>query len=394
MRTVRRTAVLTGLAAVTALVVVPGGVAQAGPPRPSATATITTYISGLNTPRGITFDAKGRLYVAQSGKAGAGAFGMTRSGKVTRYKKGSKTPAWTRSFESIYAAIDPSQPADVLGPEGLSALRTKGCKQDWTRDCAVRLILSLSQDGVAALSKGAVSAKDAGHLYRLSRKTGRKTDLSNVGNQMYKWTGDRKSLFPDDFPDSNPFGVLVTELNGKVRTFVADAGANTISEIKANGKARVIAYIPNEKGGAKRDSTPTCIAAGPDGKLYVATLNLLSNFAAPSGGQSDVWRVNPNAKYPTRPKKWATGLTTPTGCIFGQDGNFWATEMFQPNSAGPPGDLVRVSFKRPSRLTRFGGGQLPLPGMLTQGPGGALFVTTNSASPQPGAGAVMKVTIS
>jgi hypothetical protein len=129
--------------------------------------------------------------------------------------------------------------------------------------------------------------------------------------------------------------------------------------------------------------------------LYVATLHLIANLQThPEGGQSDVWRVDPNAKYPTKPKKWASGLTTPTGCIFGQDGNFWATEMFAPNSAGPPGDIVRVKFKNPSKLTRFGGGQLPLPGMLTQGPGGALFVTINSASPQPGSGGVMKVTIS
>jgi hypothetical protein len=104
-----------------------------------------------------------------------------------------------------------------------------------------------------------------------------------------------------------------------------------------------------------------------------------------------VWRVNPNANYPTKPKLWATGLTTATACTFDRSGNFWATEMFQPNPSGPPGDVVRIPFKHPKTLDRFGGGMLPLPGGIAQAPDGSMYVSINSASPVPGSGAVVKL---
>jgi glucose/arabinose dehydrogenase len=253
--------------------------------------------------------------------------------------------------------------------------------------------MSESHDGVAAETGGAVNATQAGHLFRLNAATGVPTDLSDFGDQMYKFTGDHVDLFPDDFPDSNPYGVLVINdrKQHRVRTFVADAGANTISEVMSNGAIRVVSYIPNETTGALRDATPTCIAEGPDGMLYVATLDLLSNFANPAGGQSNVWRVNPNANFPRPPKLWATGLTTATACTFDHAGNFWATEMFAPNATGAPGDVVRLPFRHPTQIDHIGLGELPLPGGIAQGPDGAMYVSVNSASPVPGSGAVVKI---
>jgi hypothetical protein len=377
-----------------------GLVASATPVAASpAVLGIKTVISGLNTPRGITFDGSGAMYVAQSGVAGSGAFGLTRTGKVTKYRRGSTSPAWTTSFESVFATEDPTQPPDVLGPEGLSATRSDCGRsgehrgEDANRGaCAVRLIMSVSHDGISAASGGAVNTKDAGHLFALNPRTGRATDKSDFGDQQYQFTTTHQALFPSDFPDSNPYGVLVTggRAEHSVRTFVADAGANTVSEVMPGGRARVIAYIPNETAAPFRDATPTCIAQGPDGMLYVATLHFVANLFVFGSGRSDVWRVDPNANYPTAPKLWATGLTTPTACTFDRKGNFWAAEMFQPTS-GTPGDVVRIPFKHPTRLTRIGGGQLPLPGGIAQGPNGDMYVTTNSSSPTPGSGAVVRI---
>jgi len=42
-------------------------------------------------------------------------------------------------------------------------------------------------------------------------------------------------------------------------------------------------------------------------------------------------------------------------------------------------------------LIHIAGGQLPLPGGIAQGPGGAIFVTVNTANPAPGSGMVVKV---
>jgi len=377
------------------------GVASAG-----AAPSITIVIGGLNAPRGITFDSAGSMYVAESGTAGAGPQGITHTGRVSKFARGSTQPTWTAGFESVYASEDPIQPPDVLGPEGITAFGP-GCAlfpsaqstSSWLTPgstgtaCFVRLIMSESHDGIATESDGQVSTTQMGHLLGLNSATGAASNLADVGDQMYAFTGANKSLFPDDFPDSNPFGVLVTrDSNGAVRTFVADAGANTISEVNANGSLRVIAYTPNEATEPFRDSTPTCIAQGPDGMLYVATLDLVANFETP--GRSHVFRIDPNAtfdpQHPAVPQLWASGITTATGCTFDRAGNFWATEMFQPNSAGPPGDVVVIPFQHPSQITHVGGGSLPLPGGIAQGPDGSMYVTINTAG-APGSGAVVKL---
>ena len=386
-----------------------GMVSAGGTPSAAAAGsgpTITTYIPNLNAPRGVAFDGQGSLYVSESGYAGEGPFGLTQTGRVSKYARGSTNASWSTAFESLYATEDPSAPPDVLGPEGISALGGNCSKRSHARKseqehedggggCQIRMIMSESHDGVFAASGGAASPTQLGHLFRLNGATGHATSVSDVGDQMYKWTGDRVALFPSDFPDSNPYGVLVTKFDNsdRARTFIADAGANTISEVMAGGTLRVISYIPNETAPPFRDATPTCIAQGPDGMLYVATLNLVANVFVPgaTGGQSNVWRVDPNANFPTEPTLWATGLTTATACTFDSHGNFWATEIFQSNISGPPGDVVRIPFAHPDQLTRIGGGMLPLPGGIAQGPDHAMYVSINSASPERNSGAVVKI---
>jgi hypothetical protein len=404
------------------------GLTSVGAGPAGAFPSITTYVSGLNTPRGLTFDGDGNLYVAESGVAGSGPDGLTMTGRVTKYRRGSTSVVWSSQFESLYATIDPSQPPDVLGPEGMSAvgercrkgrasdetsatdseMRSADGTSDGTADgrsdggsdrrregqgCQIRMIMSESHDGVLKDSEGNTNSAQLGHLFAINSETGVATEVSNVGDQNYQWTADHHDLFEDDFPDSNPFGVLITKGRGKdrPRTFVADAGANTINEVMPDGTARVIAYIPNETAPPFRDATPTCVALGPDGMLYVATLHFVANMFVLGPNQSDVWRVNPDANFPEAPTLWASGLTTPAGCTFDHDGNFWATELFQPNDAGPPGDVVRIPFRHPDRMRRIGGGSVPLPGSIAEGPDGAMYVTVNSASPVPGSGAVVRI---
>jgi glucose/arabinose dehydrogenase len=354
-------------------------------------------VSGLAAPRGIAFDGQGSMYVAESGVAGAGSAGLTHTGRVDKWARGATTPSWSTGFDSVYASEDPSAPPDVLGPNGLSAMGN-GCMRNAhgrRKACQVLTILGESTLGVAAASDGAVQAPQAGHLFRLAGATGAATDVSDVGDQMYRFTGDHKDLFPSDFPDSNPYAVLVTRgVGGGIRTFVADAGANTVDEVMSDGTLRIIAYIPNETTVPFRDATPTCIAAGPDGSLYVGDLHFVANLFEPGdGGHSDVWRVDPNASYPTVPTRWATGLTTVTACTIDNAGNFWATEMFAGGlTATPPGDVVRIPLSSPTTQTRFGQGQLAVPGGIAQGPDGAMYVTVGSSAPGR-SGAVMRLAV-
>lgn len=394
-RSYRRAIVCLGAAllAVTAAIVGPAAPALATP-----TVSITPVVGGLAAPRGIAFDGEGSMYVSESGVAGAGGAGMTHTGRVDKFAWGQSSPSWSVGFNSLYASVDPSAPPDVLGPEGVSAVGS-GCMKHSNGQrsgCQVQMIMSESTPGFLAASGGAVNDPQAGHLFRLDGATGAVTDKADVGSQQYAFTGANQGLFPSDFPDSNPYGVLVTkdQVSDTVRTFVADAGANTISEVMADGATRIIAYIPNESGVPFRDATPTCIAQGPDGYLYVGTLHFVANVFVFGGDRSDVWRVNPNANYPSAPQLWASGLTTITACTFDRAGNFWATEMFQGGlAARPPGDVVKIPFADPSQHTRIGFGQLPVPGGIAQGPDGAMYVTVGSSAPGV-SGAVMRVAVS
>ena len=68
--------------------------------------------------------------------------------------------------------------------------------------------------------------------------------------------------------------------------YVADASTNTLNFVKSNGHISILVYFPDNP---IRDSTPTCIAKGPEGALYVGTLSFVDSFAQPS---AIVYRVD------------------------------------------------------------------------------------------------------
>lgn len=381
----RRLTVVAGVSLLAAFGLT-SGTASAGP-------VVSPVLTGLNAPRGIAFDGQGSLYVSESGMWSPGAPHLGNSGRVSKYVWTTSGPSSSATWQTMFQNVaDAEHGPEVLGPEGISATGN-GCIKR-SNGCQIRMIMSESIPGLTGMG---LSPTQMGMLYKLNPGTGKAEAQSDVGSQEWAWTTANSSLVPDQFPDSNPYGVLVTTgADGNIHTYVADAGANTISEVMNDGTLRVIAFIPNDP---VSDSTPTCIAQGPDGMLYVGTLDLVFNstFGPPNGfnpganpGHSSVYRVDPNANYPTAATVWATGLTTVTACTFDRSGNFWATEMFQP-AAGPPGDVVEIPFSDPTSLTRIGGGQLPVPGGIAQGPDGAMYVSVGSASVAPGSGAVVRL---
>jgi hypothetical protein len=350
----------------------------------------------------VAFDGQGSLYVAEAGKFGpfidTTNFGATHTGRVDKYSLSGGAPVrvWSTLFDSVYDQAH-GQP-EVLGPAGVSAFGN-GCEKSDSHSeaCHVLVIVSESRDGVNKTTSG-LNIPQIGHLFRLDGANGTPTNRSDVGDQQYAWAGQHYTLW-SEFPDANPYGVLVTKdpTTHADRTFVVDAGANTVSEVMPGGTNRVIAFIPND---GVRDSTPTCAAQGPDGALYIGTLNLFKNAFGFNPGQSTVYRVDPNTSqgFLTAATLWASGLTTVTACTFDRSGNFWGTEMFKGNANGPPGDLVRIPFSNPTTVQHVGGGSIPFPGGsipfpggIAQGPDGSMYVTVNSPIAAPNAGAVVKV---
>ncbi|HXH27481.1 MAG TPA: ScyD/ScyE family protein [Candidatus Polarisedimenticolia bacterium] len=401
--------VLLAAAAASAVVILGGSVARADHPDPEPPG-IRPVVTGLNNPRGVAVDGRGNLYVAEAGpylgtdpNHETGDEHGLSTGRVTKWTEPGtdrQEKVWSTSFGSLYDNVNGIP--EVLGPSGLSAIGNGCMDHSHGRHaaCALVTIIGESARGVLAEDPGAMVPPGIGHLFFLNPGDGSRHDASDVGDQQYQWTDDHKDLW-EEFPDANPYGVLITRGRRSERSddwntrqrriFVADAGANTVSEIGPDGTTRVIAYVPND---GVRDSTPTCVAEGPDGALYVGTLNLTKNGFGQTPGQSDVWRIDPDSgeDFLSAAHLWATGLTTVTACAFDARGNFWATEMFQPNGPmAPPGDVVRIPFDDPASLTRIGGGQLPFPGGIAPARDGGLYVTINSLTFAPDSGAVVKL---
>jgi hypothetical protein len=362
--------------------------------------TFTTVLGGLNNPRSLAVDGSGSLYVTQAGAYGgtdpthatATEHGQTTGSvsKIRRPGTSRQQTAWSTSFPAVWT--NENFMPEVLGASGV-AVAPGECEDHGraARRCDVRVLTSESKPGY--LADNPAPAPALGTLSSLNRRTGAATVVSDVGQQMWDWTVAHNSLAPADFPDSNPYGVLVTrkKSHGATRTFVVDAGANTVSEIAGNGTATVIAYIPND---AARDSTPTCVAQGPDRALYVGTLNLfLNGFGPPtpnSGpGHSSIWRIDPNANENvlTAAHQWATGFTTISSCTFDRSGNLWATEMFTNN-------VVRVSFRNPTSQKRYGDATTtPSPGGIAPAGEKGVYVAINSLTTTPGTGAVVRLRV-
>jgi hypothetical protein len=379
----------------TSAVVLGGGVAGAADSK-DHTLKVTPVVTGLNNPRGVALDSRGDLYVAEAGPFPVGGEGVQKgvtTGHVTKFAKpGSKgqKQTWSTPFDALYT--NERGIPEVVGPSGLSYLGHDCEKDEHHGDaCGVYVIVGESARGFEKDNPDTAAPPAIGHLFRLSPGNGSATDVSDVGDQQYQWADDNKGLW-EEFPDANPYGVLAIRRHhgDGSRVFAVDAGANTVSEVAPDGSNHVIAFVPND---GVRDSTPTCAAWGPDGALYVGTLNLVKNNFGSNPGQSDVWRIDPdtNEDFIGAAHLWATGLTTVTSCTFDHDGNFWATEMFQPNGDAPPGDVVRIPFRHPDRLQRIGGGQLPFPGGIAPGHEDEMYVSINSLTFVPDTGAVVKL---
>jgi hypothetical protein len=350
--------------AVSAVMVV-SGLAAAQPAAAEPAAKVTTVASGLDNPRDLAFGPGDRLYVAEAGHGGSECvpggpmgpqcYGFTSG--ISRVPLG-KDHAY-RVVSDLASVADPKG-GFATGIDGISVLP----------DGTIYGIMTEASATVPPGLSEATSAKlkfQFGRLFRFP--PGEHFErAANVGDVDFRWADDHKSLVPDQFPETNPYGVLALP---DVR-WVVDAASNTIDRVLPDGKVIVEQFIPNP---AFSDAVPTCIDQGPDGALYIGELTGAGN----PPGSARVWRYAPGESKPLT--QWASGLTTVTGCGFDDDGTFYATEFSTAgfdNAAPGTGAVVRVKAHSTSPETVVSG--LNFPGGFAAGQD-SLFVSNWSNAP-------------
>lgn len=319
--------------------------------------------SGLNNPRGLAFAPNGDLYVLEAGAGGTESchlgptgnrcFGLT--GAVIRID-------FLLGTAEVVAAGLPS----LAAPSGASATGAHDIGFEGEGNLYFTIGFAGDPDlrGSALGDVGASMAQVARLL-----PTGSARLIADLGT--YEVIND-----PDaDGADSNPYGILV--LPG--RRIVADAGANALLEITANGDIRTLAIFPESQLPGGRDAVPTGLALGPDGAYYVGQLT-----GAPFVvGLAKVYRVPPQGG---EPEIYAEGFTNIIDIDFGPDGSLYVLQIANPIPNFGGGALLRVAPDGTrTQIT------VPLfaPGGITIAKDGTIYVTNRSTS--PGGGEVLRI---
>lgn len=283
---------------------------------PAGAATPEVIATGLSNPRGLAFAPNGALYVAESGRGGTGnctpsppqptvnrCYGET--GSIARIKP---EGGFERILTGLPSLAQPSGMAEG-GPVDVSFLGTSMfVTLSWGGNPALRAPLG----GKANLFGTMLHVTPSGALQLVTDMAAHESRLNPDGGNV----------------DSNPYGSVA--LPG--RRIVADAGANALVEVQANGRTRTFAVPPRlppfVPGTPTREPVPTSVVEGPDGAMYVSQLTGAPFFR----GTSTVLRV---ASDGSTIETYASGFTAVVDLAFDAGGALYVLEVASGLVPGP-----------------------------------------------------------
>jgi hypothetical protein len=328
----------------------------------------TTVMSGLNSPRGLSFGPEGGLYVVEGGASRTTSAcvdfleGLTPTTKCWS-GTGSVSRLWRGKQERIATGL----PSTYIKTSGLSA-----GPQDISFVGRGHAMVTLGWGGPPALrATMGGAATEMGSLLQLQPSGG------------WRVVADVSAFEASNNPaggivDSNPYGVL-TEPG---RTFVVDAGGNSLVEVAANGGISLVATFPSTPAPppfGQSDAVPTRVRRGLDGALYVSTLSG-APFAV---GAAAIYVVRPGQS----PSVYAGGFKTITDFAFAPDGGLYVLQYASGPFLSGNGSLIRVAANG-ARSTITSDLQQPT-GMVV-GEDGSVYVSNRGAS--IGDGEVVRIT--
>jgi hypothetical protein len=324
----------------------------------------TTIASGLRNPRGIAFAPNGALHVAEAGSGGAGP--CTPSPVPPNLLKCyGETGAVTRSLpDGSLVPVVTGLPSFVL-PDGT----VEGGPVD---------VAFFGMAATVTLGLGGDPAVMVG-LAPKSHLLGKVLHTTPSG--QYKVVADiaghEATFNPYGGPiDSNPYNTLVQP----GRRIVADAGANALIEVLANGRTRTFAVLPPRTDG--RQPVTTSIAEGPDGGLYAG---LLTGFPFWRGTASVVRFNSDGSGMQTA----VDGLTAVVDVTFDTGGAMYILEIASGQVPPFPPPSPGLGAGRLKRVCPGGSPTVLVDGLtfssgVAIGPDHAAYLTNFGTSPSAG----------
>ncbi len=338
-------------------------VADAAPGQP------VQLLGGLDNPRGVAVAANGDVYVAEAGSGGSlllgegpeGPLYLGRTGRILSYR-----PA-TGSHRVLVRGLVSAASQDGSSAIGVAGLATAGSR--------LYAIMGESSNVVPPAASGPLAAAaraQLGHLITVT-PSGRTHDIADVGDFDYDWTAGHLADPPDNVQDANPYGLLARP--GGV--LVADAGSNSITAVKANGRISEPSLVPTVEGMFLSDAVPTCIAAAGGGAYWVGTLNgVVFRYTGSEMTAAD--RVPLSGDH----------FVSIGGCTSDGHGGFYGTDQVS-FFLGQPGSVFHVSAD--GVVTTVVPNVFAPAGVALSRDGHTLYYTTGSVA--AGIGQLMKVTV-
>ena len=363
-------------------IVAVGGLLMPAPSTAQEPNTFTVFATGLQAPRGLKFGPDGDLYVAEAGKGGSrstagrcpqvpgpppGPYTGGSTGRISKVGAGGKVTTVARGFPSAQDAE-----GDLLGVADVAFLDGQ-------------LYALLAAGGCSHGNPNSPSG-----IAWVDRNSGNWKLIADIGAWLK--THPAKFESPDDF---EPDGTLYSMIARDGVLYTVEPNHGQLLRVTPQGAIHQVIDISASQG----HIVPTSVAER-QGVFYVGNLNLFpidpqwARVQAISKGDADddfglAPGFSPGQGYHIVSSR--AGFTTVVAVDFGPDGLLYALELS--DAPGFPalgaGKVVRVKHSGAVEEVIT---QLNVPGGMTFGPDGRLYISDFSAVPAPmfGVGRILR----